>query len=70
MRRYTVIISDSAGYVHHHVSAENRKLAEKKAIERHTQNDDEDRRELRLTDPDWEAQAIFIFSGWCNPALK
>lgn len=70
MRRYTVIISDSAGYVHYHVSAENRKAAVPKAIERHTRNDDEDRRELRETDPDWEPQEIFTFSGWCNPALK
>ena len=70
MRRYTVLISDAGGYTHYHVMADDRKGAKLVAVARHTENDDEDKRERRETEREWQPEAIFIFSGWCNPALK
>ncbi|EOT1738186.1 hypothetical protein ACYJGC_004977 [Klebsiella pneumoniae] len=47
MRRYTVILSDHAGYVDYHVQADTREVALERAIKEHCAHDTEEEKEER-----------------------
>ncbi|HIH5019771.1 TPA: hypothetical protein ACYSCZ_002874 [Klebsiella oxytoca] len=70
MRRYTVILSDHAGYVDYHVQADTREVALERAIKEHCAHDTEEEKEERERNNEHKPRAIFIYSGWVRYASK
>ncbi|HIG1633713.1 hypothetical protein JQC65_10695 [Escherichia coli] len=70
MKRYTIILSDHAGYADYHVLASDRASAIAKAVTEHCKNDSEDEREERQNKRSHQPEPIFSYRGWCKHAKR